>query len=720
MTTEHRKNLRINLQRMLAPKSVAFIGGNSALLAATQCVKGGFKGSIWGVNPNRKELAGQPCFSSIAELPEAPDAVFLAVPASVAVETVRELRERGTGGVTCYTAGFGEVGDQGAKLERELIEAAGDMAFAGPNCSGILNYVHDCALWPFDHGNLSVDSGVAIISQSGMLGNSISLNQRSVPLAYVISSGNQGQLSVEDYIDVLIDDPLVSAVGLYIEGLSDLVKFSDVALRALESGMPIVAHKAGTSEIGAQLTVTHTGSLSGTDDLYETLFKRLGIIRVDSAVEMLETLKLLTISGAPKGNRIAGLSCSGGDSTMLADGGEPLGLSFPQPSKEVAAELTHMLPPIATVSNPLDYTTPIWGNEEALTKSNIVMFKDGYDAAIMVQDYPITVGGDSFDPYLADLRAFTTATRQAGIPGVVCSILPENIDKRARDMMIESNIAPLQGINDALKALARSAEYGALFDQITRSGKKSGSTDHLKLLPLLNNAEHAPIHAQDHLQIIDEWQGKRILADHGVPVPEGRLVGADGALLAATEIGFPVVIKLVSSDLPHKTEAGALKVNLCNEAEVQQAITEIKDSVKAYAPHISVEKFLVEKMVHKPIAELLVGIRRDQAFGLVMVIGSGGVLVELVGDSATLLFPVTRDSVLDAIDSLKISTLLDGFRGGEKADKESLIDTIMALAEFAQSRGENFSELDVNPLMVMSDGVCAVDVLLSTAITPPH
>jgi len=411
-------------------------------------------------------------------------------------------------------------------------------------------------------------------------------------------------------------------------------------------------------------------------------------------------LKLLTIAKAPKGKRVAGFTNSGGDSTMLADGGEPLGLSFPQPSSKIAAELTELLPPIATVSNPLDYTTPIWGFEEPMTKVNIAMFKDGYDAAVLVQDYPVPVGGDSYEPYLADLRAFTTATRHAGIPGVVCSILPENIDARAREIMIDGGIVPMQGIKDALKGIARAAGFGVLHEDI----KQKGASDHLRLLPL------TPEITDD--VVLDEWDGKRMLAEHGVPVPDGHLVDAAGAAQAAEEIGFPVVLKLASKDLPHKTEAGAVKVGLASAYEVEAAVVEITRSVHAFAPNVKVENFLIEKMVDKPVAELLVGIRRDEAFGLTMVIGSGGTLVELVADAATLLLPVTMESISEAIDTLKVSKLLDGFRGAAKADRVALINVIMALARFAEDNSDTLVELDVNPLMVMPDGVCAVDVLL--------
>ena len=691
-----------NLKRLLAPRHVAFVGGNSAELAAQQCVAGGFGGEIWGVNPKRDQMAGQPCYARVEDLPEGPDAVFLAVPSAVAIDAVNALRRSGAGGIVCYSAGFGELGAEGAARERDMIDAAGDMAFVGPNCSGILNYTQNAALWPFDHGGSPggkpVERGAAFITQSGMLGNTVTMNQRNLPFAYVISSGNQGMLGVEDFLDVLIGDPAVSAIGLYIEGLRDIPKFADAALRALQAGKPIVAQKAGTSEIGAQLTITHTGSLSGTDELYQALFDRLGVIRVDSTVTMMETLKLITIAGVPKGGRLAGLTCSGGDSTMLADGGEPLGLTFPSVSPAVTQALGEILPPIATVANPLDYTTPLWGHEEPLIRAFRTMFEDSYDAAIMVQDYPVLVGGNSYAPYLADARAFETATRAAGIPGVVCSILPENLDGEVRDLIAAGGVAPLQGINDALQALAGAARFGVLRESV------GNNVEGLRLLPAYGEEMRS--------RTLDEWEGKQRLSAAGISVPNGLLVDASGAAAAAEEVGFPVVIKLVSAELPHKTEAGAVQMGLRSAVAVNAAVATIHANVQAYDPHVAIDRFLVETMVENPIAEMLVGVRRDPMFGPIMVIGGGGTMAELMHDTRVLLLPASRAAICDSVASLKTSQLLNGFRGAPATDREALIDTIMAVAGFAVANAERLLELDINPLMVTANGAWAADALL--------
>ena len=684
---------RNNLRRLLAPRHVAVIGGDDADVAAGQCAAAGFDGPIWGVNPHRKELGGRPCFARVEDLPEGPDAVFLAVPRPVAGDIVAALDSIGAGGVVCYTAGYGEVVDGGAARQADLVAAAGDLALVGPNCYGLINYVHDAVLWPYGHGGASVERGIALISQSGMLGTNMTMNRRSVPFAYVISAGNMAMLCIEDYLEVLIEDPAVSAVGLYLETLRDIPRFADIAARALDAGIPIVALKVGSSEIGARLTVTHTGSLAGTDDYYQALFDRLGVVRVDSPVALLETLKMLTVAGAPKGRRVAGFTCSGGDATMLADGAGRTSIAFEQPPPAAAKTLADRLPDIATVSNPLDYTTPLWGDPERMPGVFAALIGDGYDAALLVQDYPAPQIDADRDSYLTDARSFMAATRAAGIPGAVCSALPENIDRKTREFMIAGGIAPLQGIADALTAIAGAALHG----ERRVAAEAAGGAAALRLPPVVPAAPA-------NLEVLDEWTGKQLLAAAGIAVPKGRLVAADAAHAAAEEIGFPVAVKLVDPLIPHKSETGALRLGLTGPDEVAAAVSAIPG-----------DRFLVERMIEDPVAELLVGIRRDDAFGQVMVLASGGVLVELVGDTRTLLLPADRDSIDRALATLKVSKLLDGFRGAPGANIDTVVDTIMKVAAFADAHRDRLEELDINPLIVQRDGAVAADVLLRMA-----
>ena len=695
MTPQRRRNV----ERLLKPRHVAVVGGRDAEAVAGECARIGFTGPLWPVNPKRSEIGGHPCFARIEDLPEPPDAVFLAVPRDAVVDTVARLNEIGAGSVVCYTAGFGETGEEGAEFEAALIEAAGDLALVGPNCYGVINYVDRVALWPFAHGGSCPGYGVAIVTQSGMLSSDLTMSRRSVPFAYMISAGNQSVLRLEDFVDVLSGRPEVRAIGLHIEGLHDVARFSEAALRALEADVPIVALKSGTSEIGSKLTVSHTGSLSGTDDLYQALFHRLGIIRVSSPAQLLETLKFLCVAGVPKGNRVAGFTCSGGGATMLADHAETIGLEFPQPAPATGERLRRLLPYTATVSNPLDYTTPIWGIPERVGPVFEAMFADPYDAAVIVQDYPLPGLDESKPHYTSDALSFVAATRVAGVPAAVCSTLPENIERDTRDMLVEKGVAPMQGIHETLDAIAGAAWLGR-------------RREHIRLAP---PSPGPNVRIAEPVALVDEWRGKVALRAAGIEVPEGRLVGGKEAAGVAAKLGFPVAVKMIGDRLAHKTEAGAIALNLTSAGEVETAVTRLQRDVRRYDAQAVTDRFLVERMVDAPVAELLVDVRFDSQFGFAMTIASGGVFTELVADATTLLLPASAADIEEALGRLKVSRLLDGFRGRPAADRTRVVDTLTGLAAHVCTGDGGISEIEINPLFVLPDRVCAVDVLMRVA-----
>ncbi len=693
---------RQNLLRLLKPRHVALIGGRDTVTVAGELARIGYPGPVWPVNPKRGEIGGHPCFARIEDLPEPPDAVFLAIPAEAAIEAVATLERIGAGGVVVYTAGFGETGPDGAAAEAKLAAAAGELALVGANCYGVLNYIDRVALWPYPHGGGCSGHGAAIITQSGMLSSDLTMSQRSVPFAYMISAGNQSVLTLEDFTDVLAEQPEVRAIGLHIEGLKDVPRFERAALKALERGVPIVALKTGTSKIGSRLTVSHTGSLSGTDDLYQALFDRLGIIRVTNPAQLLETLKFLCICGVPNGNRIAGFTCSGGGATMMADHGEKIGLAFPQPSTGTATRLRGLLPSTATVSNPLDYTTPIWGVTERTAPVFAAAMDGTHDAALLVQDYPLAGLDESKPHYLSDAKTFIAAAKAADLPAAVCSTLAENLDSETRQMLAKNGVAPLQGIHEALNAIAGAAWYGRLRAEILDRG-----VEPLLAAPLPNTPPYTA-------ETIDEAAGKEHLRAAGVPVPEGIVATGAEAPQAAGRLGFPVALKMVSVGLPHKSEAGAVRLGLRDASAVGAAVAGMRTDVTAHDPVAVTDRFLVERMEESPVAELLISVRADPQFGLAITIASGGVLVELITDAVTLLLPASRAELAAALASLKVSRLLDGYRGRPAADRDAVVDTLQRLACYATAHPE-IAEIEINPLFVLPAGVVAIDVLIRVA-----
>ena len=690
---------RANFQRLLRPRHIAFIGGRDATIAINEARRRGFQGQMWAVNPKRAELGGLPCVASISDLSEAPDAVYLAIPAGGVVAALQTLAQMGAGGVVCFSAGFKETGD--ALAEQALVNATGDMALIGPNCYGLINYIDNAALWSFEHGGWSPGYGAAIITQSGMFSSDITMSQRSLPLAYMVSAGNQAGMGQEDCLDVFADDPAVRAIGLHIEGLQDIPRFERAALKALSKGIPVVALKTGSSEIGSALTVSHTGSLSGATELYEALFARTGVISVTNPSQFLETLKYLCVVGAPKGARVAGFTCSGGGATMLADYAEKIGLVFPPVDPVEETALKALLPEIATVSNPLDYTTPIWGQGDltypVFAKAIAAV---GADAAVLVQDYPAAGLDASKGYYQQDAAAFGRAANEQGLPAAICATLPENMDVETRQFLIAEGLAPMQGIHETLNAICQAATWAQ-----TRA-----------YISLLMRAPLLPAGKVCMLEMLTEDKGKDWLVNQGMAVPQGRVASAEQLADIALEIGFPVALKMMSPLLAHKTEAGAVALNLNDATAVSKAAVQMRADVTAHNPAAVADRFLIEAMSPPPLAELIVTLRSDSQFGAALVLGSGGVLVELVGDAVTLLLPSTPDDIEKALQSLRVARFLGGFRGRPKAELSKIGAEIHTLCQAYLQERATIAEIEINPLFVYSDHVCAVDALLHRAV----
>ena len=695
--------LRDNLKRLLAPRHLAFIGGRSMARALKRCAEGGYPGQLWLVNPQHDQLEGVPCVPSVAELPCGPDAVFIATNRELTLSCVAELAAKGAGGAICYASGFAETGEQGQALQRRLLDAAADMALLGPNCYGLLDYLHGAALWPVAHGGQAVEKGVAVLTQSGNFAYNLSMSDRSLPIAYMASVGNQAQLGVAELMDVLLDEPRVTAIGLHLEGLNNVPGFARAAHKALEKGIPVIALKTGVSQLGAELALSHTSSLAGSDALYDSLFERLGVIRVSGPVSFMETLKAAACGKLPTGPSLIALACSGGDAGLIADYAEGNGLILAKLDNDQRGELAQVLPSYANLVNPLDFTTAIWGDAAALERMLDSALRTPADAALLVLDYPDEASGERPQCDLL-LELYCAALERHGKTGVVASAFPELLPASARERLHGHGVAALQGVEDALAAWGRIAAYRQRRQRLLALGESA-------LAPLCPQA------LSDSGQLLDEWQSKQALQAFGLPIPSGVLSTPDQALEAARALGYPLVLKAVSSDLPHKTEAGAVALNLRNEQDLQAAIAAMRENLARHAPGLPFERVLLERMAAPPLAELIIGIKRAEGFGLALVLGAGGILVELLQDSHSLLLPTTDGAIRAALLSLRSAPLLQGFRGRAAADLDALVAAIRAVADYAGENAARLLELDVNPLLVDERGCVAVDALIRLA--PP-
>ena len=679
------------LQRLLSPRSIAVFGGSAAAEVVRQCRQLGYAGDIWPVHPRRDSVEGIACFPDTASLPAAPDASFIAVPRDGTVQLVGELHALGAGGVICYASGFAEVGGAGVQLQRELVRAAADMALLGPNCYGMLNYLDGVALWPDQHGGERIDRGVAIVTQSGNIGLNLTMQRRNLPLAYLITVGNKAGAGIETIVDALLSDSRVSAIGLHIESLDDVAAFSRAAVKALGMGVPIVALKAGSSVAGARTTMSHTSSLAGPDALYDALFARFGVARVMDLPCLIESLKFLHVHGSLAGNRIISASCSGGEASLVADLAQPLGLVMPELPADARIRLQAAVGDKVSVANPLDYHTYIWGDAPSQTECFGGLMDCGFDMHLLVLDFP-RYDRCSVESWQTTLQAFVSAKKASGAAACVVSSLPECMPGDVGLELMLAGLAPMQGIGECLQAIAHAAMIGHVRHRL------------LQCRPLLP----ATVLNMDVDCILDEYASKMALAEFGMPLPRGAVCSANDAGTVAGRIGFPVVVKAVSNVLAHKTEAGAVHLNLQSMQAVSHAVSAME--------HLS-DRFLVESMVTGAVAELIVGVRCDPQFGLTLTIGAGGVLVELLSDVANLLFPVSRDDVGAALKMLRIWPLLKGYRGRAAGDVDGLVDAVMAVVAYAKSAEPALLELDVNPVLVMPQGrgVLAVDAFIRLA-----
>ena len=674
------------LERLLRPKSIAVIGGGAfSPNVVKQSLKMGFAGEVWPVHPRRAEVEGVKAYASVAGLPGAPDAVFIGVNRFATIDIVRELAARGAGGAICFASGFLEAGDDdadGARLQRELVEAAGSMPVIGPNCYGLINYADGALLWPDQHGGCRLEPGMrgaAIITQSSNIACNLTMQQRGLPLAFLMTAGNQAQTGLSEMALGLIEDERVSCLGLHIEGFDKADGFERLAARARELKKPIVAMKVGRSEQARAATVSHTASLAGSDAASDAFLKRLGIARVNSIPSLLETLKLLHGFGPLPGPTLSSMSCSGGEASVMADTAEGRTVRFPALTEAHHARVKATLGSFVAVANPLDYHTFIWNDEPAMTATFTAMVSGGFDLNLLVLDFPRNDRCSDAD-WWPTVRAFEAAVKTNGARGAVVASMLENLPEKHAEELFRRGVVPLHGIVEAFDAAEAAAFIGKAWSQPSASPLRGGRAD--------------PPHRGEGKGVPDEAEAKALLRAAGLAVPQGaRAASVEEAVSAAEKLGFPVALKALG--VAHKSELGAVRLNLKSAQDVRAA-------AQALLPLGS--GLYVERMVEGGVAELIVGVTRDALFGPVMTVGTGGVLVELLKDSATLLLPASRAEVEAALQSLRLYPLLTGYRGRPKADIAAAVDAILAISGFVLEQADAIEELDVNPLIVCGEG----------------
>jgi len=684
----------VDLTRLLAPAQIAVVGaterrGSYGAQTLINLSALGFPGPVWGVNPHYDEVLGRPCVGSLADLPGPVDAVVIAIPAAGVAEVVEQAGALGCGGAVVYGAGFGEVAS--GRAEQEALIAAArrhSLPVCGPNGSGIVAMAARAALWG-DAFPVREPGHVALVSQSGNVAVNALAAMRGLRFHTVVSSGNQAVLRASDYLTALAADEDVHAIALYLEDDGDGDALCDALAACADVGTPVVVLKVGASAAGAAAAAAHTGALAGDQRVFRALVAEAGAVWADDVHDLLELAKTLAVTArlAPS-SRLAILTCSGGDSSQGADEASALGLELAELAPATAQRLAPLLHEAATIANPLDYTATIWGDADALAEIVTAVGEDpAVDQLLVFYDQLPGLEGAAEESWRAVRAGIEEGARRSPAPTMVCSTLPEHLDDAAAWHFAQAGVAAAAGLRTGMRAAAamrRGAGDSAALRATAEAVRAGGRARAGAWL-----AEH---------------EAKALLRGAGVAVVEGRAVGGVAqALEVAAALGGAVALKVSSTALQHKAEAGALELGLRTPAELEVAYGRLSALAAAHDGTL-----LVERMA-EPGVELIVAARRD-AVVPTLVLGLGGAFTELLDDVAIVPLPCDAARVERALRSLRGGGMLLGARGRPAVD----LGAVVALALAA---GRALLELDLelvelNPVIAGPAGAVAVDAVV--------
>lgn len=703
------------LRRLLDPQSVALIGATTragAFGARVAANMAGFRGRLHLVNARYERIGEQPCYPALAALPEVPDCAVLTVAREAVEPVVREAARLGVGGAIIFASGYAEIGaaDRIAEQARLVaIARQSGMPIVGPNCIGLVNYLTGAAI-TFSAVPKQArvrPHAIGVISQSGALGFALALaTEHGAAVSHVLTSGNSADVDMADYVAYLALDPACRAIACLFEGMAEPKRLLAAAEIARAHGKVVVVHKIAVGESGARAAMSHTGSLAGAEDAYRAAFARAGIVVVDQFEALMETAAFFAKAPAPKGPGVAVVSASGGSAIMAADKAEIHGVALPQPGPETRAVLQTRIPEFGSPRNPCDVTAQVLTDPESLKACAAALLADPAYAALVVP----TVY--AYPPVADRIQAFSALAAAAGKFAVTIWV-NEHLEGPGASVAEE----------DAHTALFRSTDrcFATLATWFARAATPPAGP----ATPLVEAAARAAV-ARDLAgmdkggvdkggadKVIGERVAKALLARYGLPVVGEALVeDAEGAARAAARLGFPVAIKVDSPDLPHKTEAGVIRLGLATPDAVRAAFAQVMANAARHGARV--RGVLVQPMAGEGL-ELILGSRIDPLFGPLVVVGLGGIFVEVLRDRVVDLAPVSVDQARTMLGRLRGARLLDGFRGGPKVDRAKLAEIIARFSEFIADHAETLQEVDINPLICGAERIVAVDALIVRA-----
>lgn len=693
------------IRALIRPESIAVVGATADANKLNgrplhYLLRDGYRGRIYPVNPNREEVVGFRCYPDVDSLPEAPQMAVVAVAARRAVAAVEALGRKGTRAAIVFGAGFGELGEDGQRLERELLDAARETGIrvCGPNTLGIVN-AFDGVTATFSQyaSEPPVTGPVAFASQSGAFGTGIAALARSrkVGFGYFVNTGNEADVTATEVLEHLLDDDRIEVAAAYLEGLKNPESLLRLADKAIRLGKPLVLTKVGRKAAGVRAAASHTGALAGEDAVFDGIARQYGIVRARNEEHMLDLVSAFTACAPPAGPRVAIVTQSGGAAALMADRAEELGLEVPVLGADTQARLRAVIPPFGVPANPVDLTAQFIAEPDALARSvKIALADPGIDAAAIW--FQLMHGfADELIDVLLELK------RSARKPFVVCWLAaPEAAAARLR----EGGVFVSGATERAIDAVAGLCAFDAARRRARRTARPGGGA-----------AKPGEAGAVRPLPTV---AARRLLADAGIPLVAAELAAdADAAAAVAARLGLPVAVKIESPDVPHKSEVDGVRLGLASTGEVEAAAHAVLAAARERRADARIDGVVVQPMA-APGTELVMGVRRDPVFGPVAMLGLGGVFVETLKDVAFARAPLAREDVPAMIESLAGRAVLRGVRGRPAVDMETLADVLVALSRFAVDRPE-IAEIDLNPVVAGPDGLMAVDWLVLAAEPRP-
>ena len=704
-----------DLGPLLSPETIAVVGaserpGSAGRLVLENLRNLKYQGVVYAVHPKYREVLGFPCYPDLSSLPGPVDSVAVLLGADKVLPILETAAEIGAQAAWVLASGFAEAGPEGETRQADLVRLAENtgLMVCGPNCIGVANLVDRVATYSVALGSVTRAGGVSAVVQSGAICLGLA-NAARFGFRYLISSGNEAILDSADYIGYLADDPHTRVIIAFIEGIRNPWKFVAAAQAAAEAGKPILLVKVGRSEAARRAVQAHTGSLAGSDAVCDAVFRRLGVTRLDTLDELVETAELFLTCPLPKAEGVGLLSLSGGQIGLVVDLAQDLGLKFPTFSEETQQALAQILPPYSSIANPLD----AWGSGDLertypLCVEVVCREKDIHLLAVS-RDTPPRVACREVEQSLAVAEAVVQAARGMDKPVLMFSNLSTGFQPEVKELLDRGGVPYLQGTRETLRAIQAFVHY-AEFRRHTREPKAAVAPSPADLPDWRRRLERTR-------GTLSEVEGRRLLAAYGIPGPrEAMVTTADEAVTAAHQIGYPVVLKILSPDIQHKTEIGGVRIDLKDQAAVITAFREVMEAAQRHHPEARLEGAVIQEMIPLDAVEVILGVLRDPDFGPVVVFGTGGILVELLEDSSLCLPPLNHQEALAMIHETRGARLLQGFRGRPPADIDALSDTLVRLSQLAMDVGDLVAALDINPLMVLprGQGVRAVDALVET------